>query len=378
MSGFAIAEVVVDEGGEDIGRNIGDHTKANPAAALAALLHRGGDDGFILGGPTRFAGFRTADIALVDLDLAGQGLPIGPNHGGADLGGPGRCRLVAAEPELALQFGGRDTLLRRRHFEDGPEPQDERLLALFEDRPGDDRNLPATAGTLVDHPLRRREVGSVTRAVGAAEALRPFQPGQVLTTPAVSRAVGSHHHALAEPYVRLSPHTAPIVQPRPWSRLQWANRRGCRRATRSSHCRDRRRCRRRDLKNGFALSTGFLPPLVDPKQELNNAAPSVQLHYRAFTPTTGCSAPVPRLGTLVLTGASRLDFSLRIGATGSHVPRKSLVHSHAASMPDAVWAEIRTPPRLVPGNDIPPVSTSSIRFRHVISGSLALVSPDHT
>src|SRR5512133_1932458 len=50
---------------------------------------------------------------------------------------------------------------------------------------GDDRNLPATAGTLVDHPLRRQEVGSVTRAVGAAEALRPFQPGQVLTTPVV-------------------------------------------------------------------------------------------------------------------------------------------------------------------------------------------------
>jgi hypothetical protein len=27
VSGFAIAEVVVDEGGEDIGRNIGDHTR---------------------------------------------------------------------------------------------------------------------------------------------------------------------------------------------------------------------------------------------------------------------------------------------------------------------------------------------------------------
>ena len=53
VSGFAIAEVAVDEGGEDIGRNIGDHTEANPATALATLLHRGGDDGFILGGPTR-------------------------------------------------------------------------------------------------------------------------------------------------------------------------------------------------------------------------------------------------------------------------------------------------------------------------------------
>jgi hypothetical protein len=44
-----------------------------------------------------------------------------------------------------------------------------------------------------------------------------------------------------------------------------------------------------------------------------------------------------------------LDVSLRIEATGSHVPCKSLPQSHAAFMPDAVWAEIRTPPRLVPG-----------------------------
>ena len=158
-----MAEVVVDEGGEDIGRNIGDHTKPNPATALAALLHRGGDDGFILGGPTRLAGFRTADVALVDLDLAGQGLPIGPDHGGADLREPGPRRLIAAEPELALQFGGRDALLRRGDLEDGAEPKGERLLALFEDRPGDHRGPagrsrrtrrpPAsTAGSRLCHP----------------------------------------------------------------------------------------------------------------------------------------------------------------------------------------------------------------------------------
>ena len=101
--------------------------------------------------------------------------------------------------------------------------------------------------------------------------------------------------------------------------------------------------------NGFALSTGFLPSPVDPRAELNNAAPSLQLHYRAFITTTSCPAPVPRIGTLILMGATHLDFSLRIGATGSHVPYKSPVQSHAAFMPDAVWAAIRTPPRLVPG-----------------------------
>src|SRR5271157_3638966 len=33
---------------------------------------------------------------------------------------------------------------------------------------------------------------------------------------------------------------------------------------------------------------------------LNNAVPSVQSHYRTFTPTTNCSVPVPRVGTLAL------------------------------------------------------------------------------
>ena len=100
---------------------------------------------------------------------------------------------------------------------------------------------------------------------------------------------------------------------------------------------------------GFALSMRILPSPVDLTPELNNATPSLQPHYRAFTTTTGCSAPVPRIGTLILIGSAYLDFSLSIGATGSRVPHRSLVQSHAASMPDAAWAEIRPSPRLVPG-----------------------------
>src|ERR1700693_2903887 len=108
------------------------------------------------------------------------------------------------------------------------------------------------------------------------------------------------------------------------------------------------------MSNGFALSTGLLPSLVDPRPELNNATPSVRLHCRAFSPTTDRSVPVPRFGTLILMGTTHLDFSLRIGATGSHVPRKSQVRSHAAFMPDAVRAAIRPPPGLVPGQRLLP------------------------
>src|SRR6516164_1680177 len=54
------------------------------------------------------------------------------------------------------------------------------------------------------------------------------------------------------------------------------------------------------MSNGLALSTEFLPLPVDPGPQLNNAVPSVQSHYRTFHPTTNCSAPVPRIGTLAL------------------------------------------------------------------------------
>ena len=51
-----------------------------------------------------------------------------------------------------------------------------------------------------------------------------------------------------------------------------------------------------------------------------------------------------RFGTLVLAVVRRLDVSLGIGATGSHVPYKSLVELRAAYMPDAARAVSGHPP----------------------------------
>ena len=65
--------------------------------------------------------------------------------------------------------------------------------------------------------------------------------------------------------------------------------------------------------------------------------------------------------------------------TGSPVPYKSLCQARATFMPDAAWAVCRFPPDLSRVNDTPSVLTSSIRFRHFISGSLTLAfltSPD--
>src|SRR5271165_6581426 len=71
------------------------------------------------------------------------------------------------------------------------------------------------------------------------------------------------------------------------------------------------------MSNGFTSSTGSSCcqlASVGRWSRLNNAAPSVQLHYRAFIPNTSCSVPVRRIGTLILAVLAACDFSLCIGA----------------------------------------------------------------
>ena len=58
---------------------------------------------------------------------------------------------------------------------------------------------------------------------------------------------------------------------------------------------------------------------------------------------------MPRLGTQSLAGITRLARSLRIGATGSHVPCKSLIQIHAAFEPDAARAGLQVSALACPG-----------------------------
>ncbi len=113
------------------------------------------------------------------------------------------------------------------------------------------------------------------------------------------------------------------------------------------------------MSNGFASATELLLLPVGPEPQLNNAAPSVQSHYRTFNPTTSRSAPVLRIGTPVLAVVAACDRSLGIGATGSHVPYKSLVELRAAYTPDAARAAFRQPPNSSRKMGQPPVLASS-------------------
>src|SRR5215207_4346357 len=95
------------------------------------------------------------------------------------------------------------------------------------------------------------------------------------------------------------------------------------------------------MANGFVPITRLLPSPVGRLSGQDTTAPSVQHHYSAFHPTTGCSAPVPRIGTRGLAGIARSAVSLCIGATGSHVPYESLILVHAAFEPGAARAGLQ-------------------------------------
>src|SRR5215472_15589933 len=132
------------------------------------------------------------------------------------------------------------------------------------------------------------------------------------------------------------------------------------------------------MSNGVALSTGLLPLPVDPGPQLNNAVPSVQSHYRTFHPTTNCSAPVPRIGTLALAVLAAWTSPLASG--------RQVLTFRTRARSDFAPPICRMPPGQPSGSlpslsreqDPPPVSTSSDAFRQVIDGLLALASSDRT
>ena len=121
----------------------------------------------------------------------------------------------------------------------------------------------------------------------------------------------------------------------------------------------------------------FLPLLVDHKFILDMSAPLLHSHYRNFIATTSWSAPVLRIGTLILMGPPlgflpyhRSDRFPR----STQEPDSRSRHLYAGRRPGSK----QDSPGLIPEYQQPPVLTSSLSFRHLISGSLALASLNPT
>ncbi len=126
----------------------------------------------------------------------------------------------------------------------------------------------------------------------------------------------------------------------------------------------------------------------DGSQKLENAAPGIGRGITGGDARSCCSRrSVPYYEPLRPCaphrysdprGFSRLDPSLGIGTTGSHVPYKSPVQARATSMPVAIWAVNRLPPDSSQRTKRTLVLTTSLYFRHLHDGSLAFAFLDHT
>jgi hypothetical protein len=111
----------------------------------------------------------------------------------------------------------------------------------------------------------------------------------------------------------------------------------------------------------LCLVHGLLPFPVGQWPRPNNAAPSLQSHYRAFHATTGCSAPALRVGTLALTVGAACGFSLHaIGVTEHRFSRSVRKPGRASRRLHAGCrsGSLRQPPSSSRRKGHPPVLTS--------------------
>ncbi len=127
----------------------------------------------------------------------------------------------------------------------------------------------------------------------------------------VSRPVEPPRQPLAEPYVNLSIHTAPIIQP------HWL-------------------CFIQEL---LSFPIGSQIKRDDP-------APLLHFHYRNFVTTTNWSAPVLRIGTLILMDSATWISPLTSERQVPAFPYKSLDQIHVTFTPDTAHPVIRSPMNL--------------------------------
>lgn len=134
---------------ERVGGGVVDELHADPPGARAA-----GFDGHDQQGldpmlaTTSEPSFVSADEALVDLDLAGERLPLGIWHRAPQLVKRRPRRFVALQPELALQLERRDPRRCSGDQVGGPEPQMQRCTRSVKHRARGHRHLVPTSRAL--------------------------------------------------------------------------------------------------------------------------------------------------------------------------------------------------------------------------------------
>src|SRR5207253_3089201 len=131
------------------GRGVMQQLEAPPARAVAAHLNRDRDQRLSLAlAAAATVAVAAAEEALIDLDLAREGLALRCHHRPAQLVQDRPGGLIAGDAELALQLQRRDTRPVRADQVSRPEPQGQRQTRLVHCRPGRHRRLAAATPTL--------------------------------------------------------------------------------------------------------------------------------------------------------------------------------------------------------------------------------------
>jgi len=116
------------------------------------------------------------DAGLVDLDYPRQWVAVRIDHGFAQFVQEQPGRLVGADPELALELQGRNTVGMRRDQMRGDEPSAQGQVCSVHDRAGGHRGLLA-ACTALESPGLRRQLPALPRvAARTDEAIGPAPP----------------------------------------------------------------------------------------------------------------------------------------------------------------------------------------------------------
>ena len=123
----------------------------------------------------------------------------------------------------------------------------------------------------------------------------------------------------------------------------------------------------------LCLLNGSSHKMVDYSIKLDDVAPSLWSHYGPSSLLLA-TPPLCPASVLSFSWGHHLNFSLHIGATVSHVPHKKPGSDSCRFYAGRRSGSKQVSPELILMFSKPPVLTSSFTFRHLISGSLLLIS----
>jgi hypothetical protein len=182
IDGRAGRDVLMEEGDDGLGLEIGDYFHSDAPRGPATLFHRDQDQGRT--SPLELSasaetGLLAANPRFINFYLAVQRLPTYLDHGPAKLVKHHPGGLVTGQTKLPLYEQGRHTALVGGHQIGGPEPMSQRDPGPVKNSPGCQRGLLTASGALPPS-LIHQFVRSPMSASGADEAIGPAAGRQVV------------------------------------------------------------------------------------------------------------------------------------------------------------------------------------------------------